>query len=1061
MRRFVTKNRLTARIALVFSLALLMELMPQNLSGQIRSGGAFLKMLPGARQHGLAGSLTGAIDEMHAFYANPGATGFLREWQLSTSYTEWIADIYNLSIIYGRRLPLPWSDQSKVAFGFYYQGIREFDSTDQLQAPAAASDMVLTFSTGHPLSAISENLALGMNLKYFQSKLAGYSDRSWILDLGLLYRSNRFNLKNDFIQYGVFSMGLSVTQMGEPLTFVSDETPLPRTLRAGAALNLGTHNGLQIQFTADYQKVLDEVGRFSFGTEIFWSYRMALRGGYNFNNHALSKLSLGLSFRLDDHSLPMKNVLPGRNKALRLDVASLENNDFFSASFQGGVNYYPIAPENFEFKNLSRGTYTEVETDSIKLVWQAAPDPDLYDDVNYLLLIEKAEASLDRSQQIDKIIKAVDDPAGELFQTIEKHRDENLRIIDSGFAIDEKQKLVSITLAQLNVGDYFWSVIAYDKDQHTRFADKNGERIAHFRILPDLIITDIEFRPDKWITEDNYQGELLITVANLSNTRSSKNVLQVFDTTLEDHRQLSNLNNGHNGTDKFMTALEPVPIADLAAGMDTTVILKWYTTAHGKHEISAKIDKQNRLHEKNELNNKFRAAFYTIPKGVFKTKKEVVAEIDTVYEYELPFIPKIFFKHGSAKIETIKSTLMYSPLEVLVKRLQQNPGIHIKLRGYTDATNGEPAELAYERAKAVKSYFIEAGISEHQIEIPQQLTSEQIITNLNPKSQPDRTWVKNERRFVKITLHKQSDHTEEVADLFHSVPLTLTKSKTFLPVHFVSNIVSAVPLTSGTAQIKADSLYAEIPDVRFNTPAADSILWQHAQGDASPWTGKNILYFLVVKDSLNRVFYTPEKMATFASKKLNLLPRKIIVGVAEFKKDVPASDLYWLNVLDKVKSRLDDFKDIRLQFIGHACAIGSPAVNKTLSLNRAKKFQKEFLFEINNRDPEMLKRIEVRLDKYDGHGEQEPFQFEIDKESFLEVLMNKNFVEYQVIKDQIESGFKTIRFDPFKLRVKGRKVLLISDNATTYGRQINRRIEIHIKKVANKKFTAKDSPQFE
>ena len=40
--------------------------LPTQLNGQTQSGAAFLKVLPGARQQGLAGSLTGAIDETYA-----------------------------------------------------------------------------------------------------------------------------------------------------------------------------------------------------------------------------------------------------------------------------------------------------------------------------------------------------------------------------------------------------------------------------------------------------------------------------------------------------------------------------------------------------------------------------------------------------------------------------------------------------------------------------------------------------------------------------------------------------------------------------------------------------------------------------------------------------------------------------------------------------------------------------------------------------------------------------------------------------------------------------------
>ena len=40
--------------------------------GQIRAGVGYLKMLHGAREVGVHGSLTGALDYTYSFYANPG-----------------------------------------------------------------------------------------------------------------------------------------------------------------------------------------------------------------------------------------------------------------------------------------------------------------------------------------------------------------------------------------------------------------------------------------------------------------------------------------------------------------------------------------------------------------------------------------------------------------------------------------------------------------------------------------------------------------------------------------------------------------------------------------------------------------------------------------------------------------------------------------------------------------------------------------------------------------------------------------------------------------------------
>ena len=54
-----------------------------NLNAQIRTGLGYLKIVPGARQLGVAGTLTASLDYNYAFYTNPGATGFMREWQWS------------------------------------------------------------------------------------------------------------------------------------------------------------------------------------------------------------------------------------------------------------------------------------------------------------------------------------------------------------------------------------------------------------------------------------------------------------------------------------------------------------------------------------------------------------------------------------------------------------------------------------------------------------------------------------------------------------------------------------------------------------------------------------------------------------------------------------------------------------------------------------------------------------------------------------------------------------------------------------------------------------------
>ena len=464
-------------------------IIPEQATAQIRSGNAFLKIFPGVRNQGLAGSFTGVIDEMHTLFANPAATGFLREWQWSSSYTEWIADNYSLSWIYGRQLNTPWSTQSKFALGIHYLGFREFNSTgDPALGTASSNDALFTLSAGNPLNFLSPNLSFGTNLKYFRSDLGGLVASSWIVDLGLLYRSNRYKINLFNFDYAIFSAGAAINQLGQPLRFISVDTPLPRAFRAGAAVNVGSHEGLQLQLAADYNKVRDEDGRFSFGAEVSWRYLLGVRGGYDFNDQLLNKFSLGLSYRLANAP-----PIPGKRNAMRFDFAYLEGNEFFSPPLRGGLNHYPIGPEKFDLNSLTESSY--LVTDSIALSWETARDPDLYDEVQYRLVLVKDDKS--RLQNLVAETRKQKEFPLQLLQ--DNHSDQRVFL---QFPIDTKNTTRKMPGYQLipapehEPGDYYWTVLAYDLDQHPRFANQ----IGHFKIkqpepepvLPPPIVYDLK-----------------------------------------------------------------------------------------------------------------------------------------------------------------------------------------------------------------------------------------------------------------------------------------------------------------------------------------------------------------------------------------------------------------------------------------------------------------------------------------------------------------------------------------------------------------------------------------
>lgn len=534
------------KTALGLLIVLLLAMPMRDAGAQVRAGAAYLKMMPGTRQQNLAGSLTAGLDEAYSIYANPAATGFVRQWQLSLSHMKWIADLSTTSFLAAKqfRLQTPFGDRVHAAFTANYQGIDNFDATEGLAPSASASDALFGISLGLPISKLTRSLALGATMKYLRSDLAQHSASALVADVGVLYRSPRIPFDFLFADQLILSVGGAVTNMGQSMTFIDAATPLPRTYRAGLAVNLGKHDHLQVQLSGDYRKVRDEPRQFAVGAEILnllspWSASLgralAIRGGWTFSpdldDRLLSKFTLGFSFYLDDYQNERRLAQPElylpRNSALRAD-AGFMNSTTFSSVMQGSVSLQPAGPEPFAFRAGPHHSFApEVWPDSIyapgqevRLAWEATRDPDLYDDVNYAAFIIRggSRAHLDwlvektRNFELDLLDSlntanrredtridvfhlsagdGVNGDAGALHGAI--------RIADQPFDMVRQNQALSsddslqYTFAARDTGNYYWTVMAYDRNRHVRFAHRQTP-VGHFRIgLPDLMITILPF----------------------------------------------------------------------------------------------------------------------------------------------------------------------------------------------------------------------------------------------------------------------------------------------------------------------------------------------------------------------------------------------------------------------------------------------------------------------------------------------------------------------------------------------------------------------------------------
>ncbi|MDZ7376063.1 MAG: hypothetical protein ONB13_05535, partial [candidate division KSB1 bacterium] len=472
--------------------------------------------MPGTRELGVAGTLTGGLDYSYSFYANPGATGFLREWQWSASYTKWIADSYNASFLYGRRIKTYWSQQTRLAIGVNYLGIPEFDSSNETAAPVSGNNLLITTSLGQPINFLSPNISIGANIKFLNSRLAQFEANSLMIDYGLLFRTDQLqwlNPSSHLFHKTILSAGIAVTNLGSPVKYSAVATPLPTMFPAGLALNLGSHDGLQLNIGTDYRRVRDEQGFFSFGSEINWSQFISMRMGYSLEPNILGHFTFGASLQLDDAM--MKNLIIGRNNSLRLDFASNQSIELIAAPYHGSVTHFPSGPEQFNLTGPAADA--QLDQKNVTLAWQDTRDPDLFDDINYRLLVDTD------SLKVARIIELAKKDNDKLFDYLDRQDD---------LKVNRSLQQTWYELNNLKPGDYYWAVFSFDKDRHLRFAEMKNHPIARFHIAapaPKIIALTFDYHP--WITEDDYQGKIEIAVGNFGIGTAQNLVLSIYDST--------------------------------------------------------------------------------------------------------------------------------------------------------------------------------------------------------------------------------------------------------------------------------------------------------------------------------------------------------------------------------------------------------------------------------------------------------------------------------------------------------------------------------------------------
>jgi len=909
----------------------------------------FMKIYPGARQAGMGGIFTGVGDDIYTIYSNPGGVGLIRRWQWSVAYNRWFADVYQADFTFLKQFRFLGSKKTALGFGLNYVGMPSWDATGGKADPVSANHLVATISFGQRLDWLSRYLALGVNFKSISSRLSTYSATAMAADAGILFRPDRFRLGRfglSIFDYGIFTAGVALLNYGTGMQFDKNYSSLPLTLRGGVSFRAGSYRAWSLLIATDGVKVENRDWVFGIGGELWWKDIIGARVGYIINGKDLGDFSFGFGFRWGDVINSIFGLPSRFGDSFEINLAEAGYGEVLEPAYRAAISHYPIAPEPFHLQEPQivesrvRGKSSQIELD-----WEDAYDPDPFDEVKYILLIDR-----DRSR-LQRIVKSTEKDVEKFFQS-------SLR---DSVMISELTSSSSYSTSVMEGGIYYWAVVAYDLGKHARLAKRGRENISEFVVsTPDLIVKKIEFDPTQWITVTPEQGDLIITVGNCGTNSTG-----AFDILVEDLFNDPELNR---------SVLMKKRIENLSPDQDTTIQIRWETEYNGIHSIRVALDPDSLILERDKDNNIKEEKFVSVPKGIVDSPDSLEV-MSTGYDYiELPFVPEIYFDKNSAVIDSSyfsENDIALPTLRTLAERLKKNRSVVIEVMGSIDALSGEkdPA-LADDRAESVKSMLIDLDVAPSQIRIVRDHPDKILGLRPMPSDSLDAKWVMEQNRVVSFKVEQKYE-----AEIFGPYKISVDTTLSGGGIPFNAEIVSSGGIQSWRIKGRPGPFEATSPDIVSGNFISGKFNWDgmNLSGRLVP-RNATYKYNLVLKDTIGRTFRTHTDSVFIEEKRT--LRRWEMFGAAKFAKIEPVYQFYWDRMMDIAKQLIKN-PDMRVRFEGHACAIGNQSINEQLSYRRAQNFTRAFKERVKQRYPSKYQIIWKRIDPPVGYGESRPLKIRL------------------------------------------------------------------------------------
>jgi hypothetical protein len=230
------------------------------------TGVAFLKLAMDARSAAIGGMQAVPLEHSSAIFGNPAGLAEAQTMGFSFTYASWFQGIRfgNLSFVY------PRESYALSAGAIYldYGDIPGYDVEAVSTGDFSANDFCGLLGASIKLS---NDASIGGSLKFLNEKIDTETANGLGADFGAMYRYPSMHM-----QFGLVLQHLGIVD----LKFVEEETPLPTSLRFGAAYSLLNTEWNLLTFVAEANSSFGNKVYFDGGAEYCYHELLSLRAGY-------------------------------------------------------------------------------------------------------------------------------------------------------------------------------------------------------------------------------------------------------------------------------------------------------------------------------------------------------------------------------------------------------------------------------------------------------------------------------------------------------------------------------------------------------------------------------------------------------------------------------------------------------------------------------------------------------------------------------------------------------------------------------------------------------------